>query len=156
MEDINVSFCSFQTIWQMFWTLWRCRINTIYTHCWEEIQFIWIHCKTGLKKTCKMLTFLPVSKACTNIFFIFLIMFINCIYIYLKSIYSKINLNCLVPSKMLDHKGILFRQNYISCNLSKQWFLFFYYRGWFSETTTILKSRKKKKMKESFSKNTSD
>jgi len=33
-NDLNdACFNYFQTIWQVFWTFWYCRINTIYIHC---------------------------------------------------------------------------------------------------------------------------
>jgi hypothetical protein len=34
------------TIWQVFWTFWYCRINTIYIHCRLKIKLICTRCET--------------------------------------------------------------------------------------------------------------
>jgi hypothetical protein len=59
-------FCSFQTIWQLFWTFWHCRINTIYVVS-VNLKLICTRCETGQKR----LDFLPVFKAHTYKLYIF-------------------------------------------------------------------------------------
>jgi hypothetical protein len=43
----DTCFSYFQTIWQLFWTFWYCRINTIYAHCrFLNIKLICTRCET--------------------------------------------------------------------------------------------------------------
>ena len=49
-QNDDCLLCSFQRIWQLFWTFYHCRINTLYV---------------------QRLTFLPVSKARTDKCYIF-------------------------------------------------------------------------------------
>jgi hypothetical protein len=71
---VNNNFCLIRTIlqitWQLFLIFLHCRINTIYVHCRKISNPFALAAKQD-RKNRQRLTFLPVSKARTNYFYIF-------------------------------------------------------------------------------------
>ena len=88
---VNNNFCLIRTIlqitWQLFLIFLHCRINTIYVHCRKISNPFTLAAKQD-RKNRQRLTFLPVSKARTNYFYIFQ----QCTYIVYISVQGRIPL----------------------------------------------------------------